>query len=154
MLRIVIAVTEGCPVHALWRAALERLPDTPAEIVTLFVADDRWHRAASLPFTREITRIGGVVADFTRQRAEQLHAEAVSRARQRIERLAAEANRAIVFEVLSDSDLKRIQELGADSRIVLIASSLLASQPIYAHITELGCRIELIEPSEEDRESE
>ena len=154
MLRIVIAVTETSPVQALWRAALERLSDDSAELTALFLADDRWHRAASLPFTREIARIGGAVADFTLQRAEMLNEKAVTRARQRMERLAAEANRALIFEVLSESDLKRIQELAGGGNIVLIASSVITSQPIYAHITQLNCRIELIETTEEDRESE
>lgn len=59
-LRIVIAVTETTPVARLWEAALRLLRDTPAELTALYVQDDRWRRAASLPFTREILRSGGV----------------------------------------------------------------------------------------------
>ncbi len=152
--RIVIAVTETSPVQTLWRAALDRLREAPAEIVALFLADDRWHRVASLPFTCEISRIGGSIAAFTLQRAEQLNAEAVRRARRDIERLAAEANLALAFEVLSETDSNRIAELAGGSRNVIIAPSFIITQPIYAHFSRLGCRVELIETTEVYRESE
>ena len=77
--RILIAVTETSPVADLWRAALTRR-EGDAELIALFLSDDRWHRAASLPFTREISRLGAV-ADFTRQRADQLYRESVERIR-------------------------------------------------------------------------
>ena len=72
-LRVVIAVTASSPLAALWHAAMNLLDESPGQLVALFIDDDRWQRAASLPFTREISRIGGAVADFTVQRAEQVN---------------------------------------------------------------------------------
>jgi hypothetical protein len=60
--RVVIAVTETSPVARLWDAALRLLRESPADLVALYVEDDRWHRVASLPFTREILRSGGIPA--------------------------------------------------------------------------------------------
>ena len=81
--RIVIAVTETTPVQRLWGAAMRVLEDSPGELVTLFVAEDRWRRVASLPFTREISRTGRV-ADFTHNRAKQIQKDAVARTRPRL----------------------------------------------------------------------
>jgi hypothetical protein len=151
-MRITIAVSESSPVQQLWRAALRFLSDSPAELTALFVADDRWHRAASLPFTCEISRIGGAVADFTVHRAEQVSTEAVTRAQRRMEDLASEAGLALAFEVLSESDQERIRELVAGARNVLIAPSFMTSRPIFAQLKELDCRIVLIETPDKDRE--
>ena len=57
--RIVIAVTETTRLPVLWKAAARRFGTLPVEVVTLFLEDDRWVRAASLPFTREISRLSG-----------------------------------------------------------------------------------------------
>ena len=141
--RILIAVTETSPVTELWQAALEQL-DRDAELVALFVSDDRWHRAASLPFTREISRLGAV-ADFTRQRADQLYKESVARIRKSIAELAEQSDVAPEFEELSDRNAARLEELAAGARSVLIASSLITREPIYTFISSLDCRIELID---------
>lgn len=144
--RILIAVTETSPVAELWRAALER-HDEDAELVALFVSDDRWHRAASLPFTREISRLGAV-ADFTRQRADQLYKESAARIRQSIVELAEETDLVPEFEELSERDAARLEELAAGARSILIASSRITREPIYTHISRLDCRIELVEATE------
>ncbi len=141
--RILIAVTEASPVTELWQAVLNRR-DQDAELVALFVSDDRWHRAASLPFTREISRLGAV-ADFTRQRADQIYNESVARIRRTIAELADQADLALAFEELSEQNAARLQELAAGARSVLIASSRITREPIYEHISRLDCRIELIE---------
>lgn len=148
--RIAIAVTESSPMKELWRAALQHLSDPQAELTALFVADDRWHRAASLPFTLEISRIGGAVAKFTAIRAEQVSQEAATRARQLMLELASEAGLALAFEILPESDQERIRELVAGARNVLIAPAYIASRPIYAQFKKLDCRIVLIEAKEED----
>jgi hypothetical protein len=148
-LRVVIAVTESSPILALWRAAMDFLSDTPAELVALFVDDDRWRRAASLPFTREISKIGGTESDFTVQRAEQLDNEAVNQTRQRIEELASQANLTLAFEVMPESDQERIQKFIGTGQNVLIAPSFFATHPIYAHLTRYDCRIHLIDDMEE-----
>ena len=63
--RVLIALTESSPVDDLWQAALAQLSQTRADLMALFLAGDHWHRSASLPFTREISRLSGVDADFT-----------------------------------------------------------------------------------------
>jgi hypothetical protein len=143
--RITIALTESSSEQQLWRAALRHLSDSPAELTALFFADDRWHRAASLPFTCEISRIGGAVANFTAQRAEQVSHEAATRARRRMQVLAADAGLALGFEILSDSDQKRARELVGGARNILIAPSFITSRPIFAQFRKLDCQIVLIE---------
>jgi hypothetical protein len=149
-IRVVIAVTESSPLSALWREAMNLMNESPAELMALFVDDDRWRRAASLPFTREISRVSGAVADFTVQRAEDLNREAITRMRQRIEKLASQADLTLAFEVLPETDQDRIKELVGTSRNVLIAPSYIKSRPIYARLTRLDCRILLIEATQED----
>jgi glycine/D-amino acid oxidase-like deaminating enzyme len=152
--RVVIAVTESSPVRQLWRAAMQELRHTRAELLALLVDDDRWRRAASLPFTREISRLSGAVADFTEQRAEQVKKEHLSRTQQRIQSLAADADQSLTFEVLSVSDAKRMEEFIGRGTDILIAPSFITNQPIYAYIAQLDCRILLIEATEEQCESE
>ncbi len=144
--RILIAVTESSPVGELWQAMLRRR-GAAREVIALYITDDRWHRAASLPFTREISRLG-VVADFTRQRAEELEREAVIGTERRIKALAAEANLALAFEKLSESNAERLEELTTGEHSILIASQLITREPIYSRISCLDCRIELIETTD------
>ena len=120
-LRVVIAITESSPLEALWRAAMKLMSESPAELMALFVDDERWRRAASLPFTCEVSRIGGAVADFTVQRAEQVNKEAIARMQHRIEQLASNADLSLGFEVLPESDQKRINELVGSDQNILIA---------------------------------
>lgn len=152
--RVVIAVTETSPLSELWREAMNLLSESPSELMALFMDDERWHRAASLPFTREISRVGGAVADFTAQRAEELNREAITRMQQRIEKLAEEAKLAFDFEVLPESDRKRIEELVGTAQNILIAPSFIKKRPIYAHLTRCDCRILLIESAEENRQDQ
>jgi len=147
--RIVIAVTELTPVQELWRAALQRLHESWADLHALFFADDQWHRAASLPFTREISRISGINEDFTQQRASQVHEEAINRTRRRMQDLASEANLAIVFEVLPESNQQRIRELVSGPQNTLIAPSFITRRPLFAELQKLDCRIVLVEAKEE-----
>lgn len=153
-IRVVIAVTESSPLPALWRAAMDLMSESPAELVACFVDDDRWRRAASLPFTREVSRVSGAMADFTVQRAEELNREAITRMRQRIEKLASQAELALAFEVLPESDQQRIEELVGTSRNVLIAPSFIRTRPIYTRLNRLDCRIVLIEGTEENQHNE
>ena len=152
--RVVIAVTESSPLSELWREAMTLLNESPSELMALFMDDDRWRRAASLPFTREISRVSGAAADFTAQRAEQLNREAVTRMQQRIEKLAEEAKLALDFEVLPESDQKRIEELVGTARNVLIASSHIRTRPIYTHLTRCDCRIQLVEVKKENQNTD
>ena len=147
--RIVIAVTEASPVAEMWQAALRFLTESDSDLVALFLADDRWLRVASLPFTREFPRVGGRPSEFTRQRAEQLRRDAAREARRLIEALAGEARIKTAFEILSDTDRARLAELIGGPSSILIAPTLIRSRPVYAQIVEIGCRIELVEVPEQ-----
>ena len=133
---------------------MRQLEESPGELVALFVEEDRWHRAASLPFTREISRTGRV-ADFTRKRAEQIHRDAITRARTAILELAEEARLEPSFEVLPESDVARLREFFGSRGNVLIAPAFISTRPMYAVLTQLDCRILLVEaPEEEGRPEE
>jgi hypothetical protein len=149
--RVVIAITESSPLSELWNEAMNLLRESPADLMALFMDDERWRRAASLPFTREVSRVSGATEDFTAQRAEQLNREAITRMQQRMEKLAEEAKLALAFEVLPESDQKRIEELVGTAQNVLIAPSFIKKRPIYTHLTRCDCRILLIESHEENR---
>ncbi len=151
-LRVVIAVTDTTPVARLWEAALGLLRESPADLVTLYVEDDRWHRIASLPFTREISRSGGVPVEFTRQRAEQVSRERAARVQELIQKLAAESNLQPAFEVLSESDAERLREFIGSHENILVAPSFISTRPIFAVLTEMNCRIELVEAAEEEEQ--
>ncbi|MBT8077497.1 MAG: hypothetical protein KJO31_02930 [Gammaproteobacteria bacterium] len=149
---IVIAVTESCPVQRLWEVAIQHAVSDQADVVALYIADERWHRAASLPFTREISRLSGGVADFTSGRAEQVSRDIVDRARQQLEQLASDSKLRFAFKVLSGPDPQQIKGLTGGGRNVLVASSVLRKLPVYAHFEQLDWRIELIESAEGTRE--
>jgi hypothetical protein len=142
---IIIAVIESRGIAALWQAAMRRITHEPADLVTLFVEDERWRRAASLPFTKELPRVGGEPLAFTRQRARELRRETARQARQLIERLAAESERPVAFTTLTDSNAASLTELVGGRRSVLIAQQVITRQPVYARFVDLGCQIELVE---------
>lgn len=146
--RIMLAITETSSLQDLWAAAMEHLEDTSTEVITLFVSDDRWRRAASLPFTREISRVGGGVSEFTLQRAEQVDKDAVVRAQGRLRKLAADAKIRFAFEILDEREATRIHELVRSELDVLIAPSVLKARPIYAELSRMKCRILLIDTRE------
>ena len=89
--RVMMAVTETSSLQDLWRVAMEQLAGECTELITVFVHDDRWRRAASLPFTEEISRASGGSMDFTLQRAEQVDSDAVMRTQGQLQKLATNA---------------------------------------------------------------
>lgn len=143
--RVLMAVTEASPIERLWQAALEMIRETEAELYVLLLIDDRWHRAASLPFTREISRIGGAHSDFTRQRAEQVRSETVAKVRMVIEEKATEANLVCSFETLSESEPEHINEFVVGRRSIVVAPSGIRTLPLFASIERLDCQIVLVE---------
>lgn len=147
--RIMLAITESSSLNELWSAVEKHLANEPAELITLFFTDDRWHRAASLPFTREIPRLGGGSADFTPQRADQVGEDAVQRARARLQQLAERAKIKLAFEMLKEHELTRLQEFVTSESDVLIAPAIFKGQPLYAELTRLKCRILLIDADKE-----
>ncbi|MDH3350893.1 MAG: hypothetical protein OEM51_05055 [Gammaproteobacteria bacterium] len=142
--RVVIAITELAPVHRIWGEALQFVEETRAELHAVFIEDERWHRAASLPFTREISRVSGVDADFTLQRAIEVHRAVIDRAQRQLQQLASEAKHELAFEVLPETDQKRIRDLVVDGECIVIAPAVLADQPLFTELQELGCRVVLI----------
>ncbi len=152
--RILLAVTETSSVPRLWREVAEHLADAKIELVTLFVSDDRWHRAASLPFTQEISRIGGGNVDFTPMRAEQIIRDVVDRTRCELQRLTDEADLQFVFEVLTERRAAQISDLVSIEQDVLIIPSILKSWPIYAELTRLNCPILLVDTEERNNEDQ
>ncbi len=148
--RVVLAVTETTPVARLWETVLRLLRDTPAELTALYVEDDRWHRIASLPFTREILRSGGVAVEFTQQRAEQVGRERAARMQELVQKLAAESNLKAAFEILRESDAERLREFIGSRENIIVAPSFISTRPIFAMFSAMNCRIELVDAEEEE----
>jgi len=143
--RILLAVTETSPLPRLWRAVAEHLEEAHVELVTIFISDDRWHRAASLPFTREISRTSRSKVDFTRKRAEQVNKDVVNQTRRQIQRLADEAELQVVFEVLAEHQATQLHDIVSVKQDVVIAPSDLRSWPVFAELTRLDCPILLVD---------
>ena len=143
--RILLAVTETSPLTRLWGVVAEHLVGTPGELITIFISDDRWHRAASLPFTREISRIGRTNVKFTSKRAEQIDKDVVDRTRLQLQRLADEAKLQFVFEVLRNHQISQLHELVGVEHDVLIVPSHLRGWPVYAEFARLNCQILLVD---------
>jgi hypothetical protein len=143
--RILLAVTETSPLTRLWRVVAEHLVGAHGEHITLFISDDRWHRAASLPFTREISRIGRRNVEFTSKRAEQIDRDVVDRTRLQLQRLADEAELRFVFEVLREHQTTELHELVSVQHDVLIVPSYLRGSPVYAEFARLNCQILLVD---------
>ena len=138
---IILAVTERSPLPALWRVVTEHLENPHDEVVTLLLRDDRWQRAASLPFTREVSRISGRHTNFTQWRAAQIDDQVAARLARQLQRLASDAKQRVAFEILSESNVEAILEERSITADVLIASAELKHRPVYAKLVELRCRL-------------
>ena len=145
LLRILLAVTETSPVERLWQSLIDQVADARAEVVTVLVSDDSWRRAASLPFTREISRISGVQEAFTRHRAEQVSADAAVRAREQLESLARDSQLELEFEVVSEDEDARVATVITVERDILIAPSVLEGKPLFTKLARLHRRVVLVE---------
>ena len=146
--RALLVVTETSPVEKLWHALLEDLADAQAEVVAVFVSDDRWTRAASLPFTREISRLSGGSEVFTTRRAEQVVGDMVDRVQQRIRQLAEDRQMRLVFEILHVQEPQRIREFVRIEHDVLIAPSMLQFWPDFAELARPERRVVLVDDEE------
>lgn len=138
--RVIIAVTESSPISELWRAALQAAEEAEAEYVALFLHDERWQRAASLPFTREVSRTGGT-ADFTRQRADQVLASTVDRLRKQMVELASGAGLRLRFEALPESEVSGSRRVVEGEGNVLVVPADLTEHPLVAELKSLNLRI-------------
>lgn len=146
--RILLAITETSPLQALWRAVVESLAGSHGELTTVFVSDDRWHRAASLPFTREVSKVSGDSENFTRERAQQIDEDTVGRTHRELEKLASEAELPLEFAVLPEHDASKLREIVSVQHDVLVLPSILKSRPIYAELTRLKCRVYYVDTEE------
>ena len=143
--RIMLALTEANSLPVYWRAVMEHMADAPSELVTVFIRDDRWRRAASLPFTKEISRASGSSIKFTPQRAEDVDRESVQHAQQQVQRLAMESKIQLVFEILAEHETKRFHEFVRSEADLLIAPSFFEKRPFFSELAQLKCRILLID---------
>lgn len=146
--RALLVVTETSPVDKLWQTLLEQLADAHAEVVAVFVSDDCWTRAASLPFTREISRLSGGSEVFTVRRAEQIIGDMVARMQQRIRQLAADRQLQLVFEILRAQEPNRIQEFVRIEYDVLIGPADLRHWPEFAELARAERRVVLVNDEE------
>lgn len=142
---IFVVITETSPVEALWRTALDRAREAGSEVNILIVRDERWHRAASLPFTSEIPRLGGPRRKFTTERAEALVGEAIARLRGMAQALAAESRIECHFHVVTETVFPDLEGLVVGRRGVLVASSELETLPIFEQARGLRCEIVLVD---------
>ncbi len=145
--RVVIALTEACPVTALWDAALEALKGSRAELYAIFLHDERWQRAASLPFTREVPASGGAATDFTATRAAELVESAAASLRKAINELATEAGLAVAFEVVPETDQAGVMTLLTSKTSIVVVPSVLAKHPIFIELQRADLQVVLIEPA-------
>ena len=152
--RVALAVTETSPLDKLWQKLVELLAGEHAEVVTIFVSDDRWHRAASLPFTREISRLSGAGQDFTRQRAAALHGDLAGRTREQLNRLASETKLQITFEILSAHESPELRQHICIERDILIAPIALEGWPIFAELARVNRKVLLVDVEDHEHGNE
>ena len=102
--RILLAVTEASPVESLWQSLIDALEEGGADVVTVFVREEQWRRAASLPFTREISRLSGAQAEFTHRRAQQVSVDTAVRVQQQLQQRASETRLKLEIEVVTEQE--------------------------------------------------
>lgn len=147
--RILLAVDERSPLPALWRVVQEHavVPDT--ELVTLFVHDDRWRRAATLPFTREVSRLSGRGLDFTPARAAQIDRDVAGHAERELRRLAASTRLKLVFERLAESEAEQVRKFIRVEKDFVIVPDMLRGGRLHAELTRLRCRMLLVDTGDD-----
>ena len=151
--RVMLAITDASSLQAVWRTAMESLTGERAELITVFVHDDRWRRAASLPFTQEISRASGSSINFTLQRAEDVHRDVLVRTQGRLQKLAKDSQIQFAFEILTEHEATRIHEFVRSESDLLIAPSFLKGRPFYGELARLKCQILLVEADNMTAES-
>lgn len=147
--RVFLAVTERSPLADLWKVAEEQMKGTGAQLVTLFVDDARWRRAASLPFTQEVSRVSGSRREFTAQRAAQIGEHVADRLRRQVRELAAGAELQIKFEVVTEHEVAWLSNIGGGEQDVFIVPSHLKQGPMITELSQLSCRVLFVDTGEE-----
>lgn len=147
--RVLLAITETSPLERLWQSLTEHVASAEAEVVVVMMTDDRWRRAASLPFTREISRFSGNQAAFTEDRAQKVGQHAAQRAQKQLQQLAAAAKLRLVFQVLTDDEEVQVRSLVSVACDVLIAPSALGRKPLFAELMRQHREVVLVEVDDE-----
>lgn len=148
--RILLVVTERSPLQRLWDAVEKQLAGTHEEVIALLVNDERWRRAASLSFTREVSRVSGTHREFTKERAAQLDRDMIGRVRAHLRELATNAELQPMFEVVAEHEASQIHEYVKVEEDVLVMSADLKDLPIYRELTRLSCRTVFVDAQEQD----
>jgi hypothetical protein len=143
-----LAVTEASSLQVLWRTAMEQMSGERAELITVFVRDDRWRRAASLPFTEEVSRASGGSMNFTPERAEEIDRDVVTRTQDRLQQLVTNSKIKSAFEILAEHEATRLHEFVRSESDLLIAPSYFKRRPFYSELARLKCRILLIDAND------
>lgn len=150
--RILLLLTEQSPMQRLWQVVEQQLSDTHSEIVALFVNDERWRRAASLPFTREISRVSGTHREFTAQRAAEIDQDIIGRVQSRLRELSTNTELKPMFEVLAEHEVRQIRNYVKVERDLLVASVDVKNRPVYHELAQLKCRTLFVESDEQGHE--
>lgn len=145
--RVIIALTETSPVADLWDAAMHARSDAGEELTVVFLHDERWQRAASLPFTREVPLAGGADQDFTLQRAEQVLNETATTLRKTVEKLANRAGLSVGFQTLSEEDRETALSFLSSETSVVVGPSTLAGHPVLVELRRSDRQLVLVESS-------
>lgn len=152
--RILLLLTEQSPIRRLWQVVEQQLSEPHGEIVALFVNDERWRRAASLPFTREISRVSGAHREFTEKRAAEIDQYTIGRVQSRLHELAMKTELQPMFEVLAEREATKIENYVQVERDLLVVSADVKNRPVYSELTQLRCRILLVESEEQAQQHE
>jgi hypothetical protein len=147
--RVFLAVTERSALPELWKAVEEQLEDACAELVTLFVNDARWRRAASLSFTEEVSRVNGTRRDFTPQRAAQVDEHISGWIQRQVRELAEGTELKITFEVLKEHEAGWLRNVASMEEDVFIVPASLKAGPLNTELSRLTCRILYVDTGEE-----
>ncbi len=146
--RILLLLTEQSPLQQLWQVVEQHLAGTNSEVVALFINDERWHRAASLPFTREFSRLSGTHRDFTAQRAAELNQEGIRQVEARLRELATSAESQPTFEVLTEREANRIGSYVRVEMDLLVAPADLRNREAFGGLALLSCQILFVDSEE------
>jgi hypothetical protein len=146
--RILLLLTEQSPLQQLWQVVEQNLAGTNSEVVALFINDERWHRAASLPFTREFSRLSGTHRDFTAQRAAELNQEMIGRVEARLRELATSTELQPTFEVLAEREASRIGNYVRVEMDLLVAPADFKKRKAFGELARLSCQILFVESEE------
>ena len=152
--RVVIALTDTTSITEMWERAMQVIRGKHAELTVVFLHDESWQRAASLPFTREVSKVGGQSSDFTLRRAEQLLSVQASGLQENIETLARSAGLPVAFQVLPEADQAGVRTLISSEINIVIGPTVLARHPVFLELQSSEKEIVFVGPDDNETEGE